>query len=87
LRKLREKIIFCNKKTNCNLKFETKIYFFLKNSLFDLNNFEFKFEIVSRQRRKLNNKNIFVDNKVSEFILKHSIENRVNKIEFANIRN
>jgi len=87
LRKLREKIIFCNKKTNRNLKFEIEIYFFLKNSLFNLNNFESKFEIVSRQRRKLNDKSIFVDNKVSKFILKHSIENRVNKIEFANIRN
>jgi len=83
---LRKKIIFYNKKTNRNLKFETKIYFSLKNSLFDLNNFESKFEIVLRQRRKLNDKNIFVDNRVSESILRYSIKNRIDKIEFANIR-
>ena len=86
MRKLREKIIFYNKEANRNLKFEAKIYFSLKDSLFDLNNFEFKFEIALRQRKKLNNKNTFVNNKINEFMLKHLIKNRVNKIKFVNVR-
>jgi len=86
LRKLQEKIIFYNKEANCNLKFKTKIYFSLKDSLFNLNNFEFKFKIALRQRRRLNNKSIFVDNKVSKSMLKHSIKNRIDKIKFASIR-
>jgi len=86
LRKLQEKIIFCNKEANYNLKLKVEIYFFLKDSLFDLNNFKFEFEIALRQRRRLNNKSIFVNNKASKSILRHSIENKVNKIEFVNIR-
>jgi len=83
---LQEKIIFCNKEANCNLKFKAKIYFFLKDSLFDLNNFESKFEIALRQRKKLNNKSILVNNKVNKSILEHSIKNKVNKIKFVNIK-
>jgi len=83
---LQEKIIFYNRETNCNLELKAKIYFSLKNSLFNLNSFEFKFEIVLRQHRRLNNKSIFVDNRVNKSILRYSIENRVDKIEFANIR-
>jgi len=83
---LREKIIFCNKEVDRNLEFETKIYFFLKNSLFNLNNFEFEVEIVLRRRRKLNTKNIFVNNRVNKSILRYLIKNRVNKIEFVNIK-
>jgi len=86
LRKLQEKIIFCNKETNCNLKFKTKKYFSLKDSLFDLNSFESKFEIALRQRRRLNNKNTLVDNRVSKSILRHSIENKIDKIKFAIIK-
>jgi len=54
--------------------------------LFDLNNFESKFKIVLQQYKRLNNKNIFINNKVSKFILKYLIKNRINKIKFANIR-
>jgi len=84
---LRKKKIFCNKKTNRNLKFETKIFFFIKNFLFDLNSFKFKFKIILQQYRILNNKNIFVDNRISKSILKYLIKNKVNKIKFASIRN
>ncbi len=86
MRKLREKIIFYNKEANRSLKFEAKISFSLKDSLFDLNNFKFTFEIALQQRRILNNKNIFVDNKISESMLKHLIKNRVNKIKYINIK-
>jgi len=54
--------------------------------LFNLNNFEFKFKIILRRRRRLDNKNIFVNNRVNKSILKYSIKNRVDKIEFANIK-
>jgi len=69
------------------LKLKAKIYFSLKDFLFNLNSFEFKFKIVLQQYKKLNNKNIFVNNRVSKSILKYLIKNRVNKIKFANIRN
>ncbi len=87
MRKLQEKIIFYNKETNYNLKFETKIYFFLKKNLFNLNSFEFEFEIVLQQYRKLNNKNIFVNNRISKSILKYLIKNKINIIKFVNIKN
>jgi len=86
LRKLQEKIIFYNKEANRNLEFKAKIYFSLKDFLFDLNNFEFKFKIALQQYKILNNKNIFVNNKVSKSILKYLIKNKVNKIKFINIR-
>ncbi len=69
------------------MKLKAKIYFSLKDFLFNLNSFEFKFKIVLQQYKKLNNKNIFVNNRVSKSILKYLIKNRVNKIKFANIRN
>ena len=65
-----------NKKVDCNLKFKAKIYFSLKNSLFNLNNFKFKFEIALQQRKKLNNKNIFVNNRVNKSILKYLIKKK-----------
>jgi len=74
LRKLRKKKIFYNKEVDCNLKLEAKIYFSLKDSLFNLNNFEFKFKIALQQRRRLNNKSIFINNKVNKFILRHLIK-------------
>jgi len=86
LRKLREKIIFYNEEANRNLKFEAKIYFSLKDFLFNLDNFEFKFKIASRRRKKLNDKNTFVNNRVNESILKHLIKNRVNKIKFISVK-
>jgi len=86
LRKLQEKIIFYNKETNCNLEFEAKIYFSLKDSLFNLNNFEFKFEIALRQRKIFNNKSIFINNKINESMLRHLIKNKVNKIKFISVK-
>ena len=74
MRKLRKKKIFYNKEVDCNLKLEAKIYFSLKDSLFNLNNFEFKFKIALQQRRRLNNKSIFINNKVNKFILRHLIK-------------
>jgi len=71
---LREKIIFYNKEVDRNLEFETKIYFSLKNFLFNLNSFEFEFEIALQQRRKLNNKSTFVNNKASKSILRYLIK-------------
>ncbi len=83
---MQKKIIFYNRKADCNLKFKIEIYFSLKNFLFNLNNFEFKFKIVLQQYKRLNNKSIFVDNRVSKSILKYLIKNKVNKIKFVNIR-
>ena len=83
---MQKKIIFYNKKANRNLKFKAKIYFSLKNSLFNLNNLNFKFKIILQQRRRLNNKSIFVDNRINKSILRYLIKNRVNKIKFIGVR-
>lgn len=85
MRKLRKKIIFCNKEINRNLEFNKKIYFSLKDSFFNLNNFELKFDSLSKQRKRLSDKSTFIDNEASKFISRHSIDNKVDKSKSINI--